>query len=203
MKLLGPYVPGTVVPNGSRVPGTAFRLDPVKAAFDTGTAIRWLDYNDSWFALEAGHPSDNLGAILAVADHLGQGTRPDLNVKAVLDYEDEAARDPQLDRLREKMSVTEDLSFSRDYYDPDKRANPNAIEVEFDDGTRLPEVRVDYPLGHPRRRAEGLPLVAEKFRRAVQGAFPGRRGDQLLEAVADLRAFEAMKFRAFMDLLVR
>jgi 2-methylcitrate dehydratase PrpD len=67
------------------VPGTNLRLDPVKAAFDTGTAIRWLDYNDSWFALEAGHPSDNLGAILAVADHLCQGARPDLDIRAVLD----------------------------------------------------------------------------------------------------------------------
>jgi 2-methylcitrate dehydratase len=62
MKLLGPYVPGTVVPNGARVPGTNLRLDPVKAAFDIGTAIRWLDYNDM-FALETGHPSDNLGQL--------------------------------------------------------------------------------------------------------------------------------------------
>ena len=418
MKLLGPYVPGTVVPNGSRVPGTDFRLDPVKAAFDTGTAIRWRDYNDSWFALEAGHPSDNLGAILAVADHLCQGKQPDLDVKAVLGalikayeiqcvltlensflapgldatvllgvssaavsthllggtqqqiaaavsnawldganprtyrlgantgprkswasgdatsrgvqhallalrgepgypaalsapkygfvdsimrgkpilaprpfgsyivenilfkvpfptefhaqtasecavrlhplvkgrlddikaihirthtrtlhtidksgplrnaadrdhclqyilavvlkhgkisaehYEDEVARDPQLDRLREKMRVAEDASFTRDYYDPDKRANPNAIRVEFSDGSSLPEVRVDFPLGHPRRRAEGLPLVVEKFRRAIGGAFPGNRGDQILAVVADPKAFEAMKFKAFMELLV-
>lgn len=419
MKLLGPYVPGTVVPGGSRVLGTDFRLDPVKAAFDNGTAIRWLDYNDSWFALEAGHPSDNLGAILAVADYLCQGERPDLDIKAVLgaliqayeiqcvltlensflapgldatvllavasaavstrllggreqqiaaavsnawldganprtyrlgantgprkswasgdatargvrhalfalrgepgypaalsapkygfvdsimrgkpivaprpfgstivenilfkvpfptefhaqtasecavrlhpmvkdrldeikairirthartlhtidkkgplrnaadrdhclqyilavvlkhgkisaeDYEDEAARDPQLDRLREKMSVAEDESFTRDYHDPEKRANPNAIQVEFGDSSSLPEVRVDFPLGHPRRRAEGLPLVVEKFRHAVRTTFPGRRGEQILESVADPKAFEAMKFKAFMDLLVR
>jgi len=418
-KLLGPYVAGTVVPNGSRVPGTDFRLDPVKAAFDTGTAIRWLDYNDSWFALEAGHPSDNLGAILAVADYLCQGERPDLDVKVVLDaliqayevqcvltlensflapgldatvllavssaavatrllggtkaqiaaavsnawldganprtyrlgantgprkswasgdatsrgvkhalmalrgepgypaalstakygfvdsimrgkpivaprpfgsyiienilykvpfptefhaqtasecavrlhplvkdrldgikairirthtrtmhtidkkgplrnaadrdhclqyilavvlkhgkitsedYEDEFARDPQLDQLREKMSVTEDESFTRDYYDPEKRANPNAIRIEFDDGTSLPEVRVDFPLGHPRRRAEGLPLVAEKFRHAVATAFPGARGEKIMAATADPAAFDAMKFRDFMELLAR
>ena len=71
-KLLGPLVEGTVVPNGVRVPGTQFRLDPVKAAWDIGCVIRWLDYNDTWLAAEWGHPSDNLGAILAVADYLSQ-----------------------------------------------------------------------------------------------------------------------------------
>ncbi len=67
--LLGPIVPGTSVPLGSRVPGTLFELDPIKAAFDIGTCIRWLDYNDTWLAAEWGHPSDNLGGILAVADY--------------------------------------------------------------------------------------------------------------------------------------
>ncbi len=71
-KLLGSLVEGTVVPNGARVPGTQFRLDPVKAAWDIGCIIRWLDYNDTWLAAEWGHPSDNLGAILAVADYLSQ-----------------------------------------------------------------------------------------------------------------------------------
>ena len=71
-RLLGPVVPGTRVPYGSRVPATDFELDPVKAAFDTGALIRWLDFNDTWLAAEWGHPSDNLGAILAVADHLAR-----------------------------------------------------------------------------------------------------------------------------------
>jgi 2-methylcitrate dehydratase len=71
-KHLGPIVQGTVVPNGSRVPGTSLTLDPVKAAWDIGCTIRWLDYNDTWLAAEWGHPSDNLGGILAVADHLSQ-----------------------------------------------------------------------------------------------------------------------------------
>jgi 2-methylcitrate dehydratase len=71
-KLLGPLVEGTTVPNGARVPGTQFRLDPVKAAWDIGCIIRWLDYNDTWLAAEWGHPSDNLGAILSVADFLSQ-----------------------------------------------------------------------------------------------------------------------------------
>jgi 2-methylcitrate dehydratase len=76
-RLLGPDVPGTVVPDGSRVPGTGFQLDPVKAAFDTGAAIRWLDFNDTWLAAEWGHPSDNFGAILAIADHMSRKSRPE------------------------------------------------------------------------------------------------------------------------------
>ena len=83
-KLLGPIVPGTVVPNGSRVPATSFELDPVKAAFDTGALIRWLDYNDTWLAAEWGHPSDNLGAILAVAGHLDRAGAP-VGIADVLD----------------------------------------------------------------------------------------------------------------------
>lgn len=87
-KLLGPLVEGTVVPHGSRVPGTQFRLDPVKAAWDIGCIIRWLDYNDTWLAAEWGHPSDNLGGILAVADHLSQKRvaegRPPLTMRDVL-----------------------------------------------------------------------------------------------------------------------
>jgi 2-methylcitrate dehydratase len=87
-KLLGPIVPGTVVPNGARVPGTNFVLDPVQAAFNVGAMIRWLDFNDTWLAAEWGHPSDNLGAILAVADWLSrtaiaEGKAP-LNMRDVL-----------------------------------------------------------------------------------------------------------------------
>jgi 2-methylcitrate dehydratase len=74
-KLLGPIVPGTLVPNGARVPGTNFVLDPVQAAFTLGAMIRWLDFNDTWLAAEWGHPSDNLGAILMVADWLGRNAR--------------------------------------------------------------------------------------------------------------------------------
>jgi 2-methylcitrate dehydratase len=87
-KLLGPIVPGTVVPNGARVPGTNFVLDPVQAAFNIGTIIRWLDFNDTWLAAEWGHPSDNLGAILAVADWLSRTAiaegRPPLKMRDVL-----------------------------------------------------------------------------------------------------------------------
>jgi 2-methylcitrate dehydratase len=88
-KLLGPLVEGTQVPQGTRVPGTRFVLDPVKAAWDIGCLVRWLDYNDTWLAAEWGHPSDNLGAILAVADHLSQRRvargEASLNMRAVLE----------------------------------------------------------------------------------------------------------------------
>ncbi len=87
-KLLGPIVPGTVVPNGARVPGTAFQLDPVQAAFNIGAMIRWLDFNDTWLAAEWGHPSDNLGGILATADWLSRTAiaagKPPLRMKRVL-----------------------------------------------------------------------------------------------------------------------
>jgi 2-methylcitrate dehydratase len=87
-KLLGPIVPGTFVPNGARVPGTSFQLDPVQAAFNIGAMIRWLDFNDTWLAAEWGHPSDNLGGILATADWLSRPTiaegKPPLRVRQVL-----------------------------------------------------------------------------------------------------------------------
>ena len=84
-KLLGPDVEGTIVPNGARVIGTRYELDPVKAAFDTGAAIRWLDFNDTWLAAEWGHPSDNFGAILTIADHLSRKSDSDkFTVKDVL-----------------------------------------------------------------------------------------------------------------------
>src|SRR6201985_3491990 len=87
-KLLGPIVPGTIVPNGAKVPGTQFQLDPVQAAFNIGAMIRWLDFNDTWLAAEWGHPSDNLGGILATADWLSRnaiasGKKP-LTMKDVL-----------------------------------------------------------------------------------------------------------------------
>src|SRR5437868_9531339 len=75
-KLLGPIVPGTVVPNGAKVPGTNFQHDPVQAAFNLGAMIRWLDFNDTWLAAEWGHPSDNLGGILATADWLSRHNKP-------------------------------------------------------------------------------------------------------------------------------
>ena len=88
-KMLGPVVPGTIVPHGAKVPGTAYQLDPVQAAFDIGAMVRWLDFNDTWLAAEWGHPSDNLGGILAVSDWLSREAiaqgKPPLLIKDVLD----------------------------------------------------------------------------------------------------------------------
>ncbi len=87
-KLLGPIVPGTIVPNGAKVPGTSFQLDPVQAAFNLGAMMRWLDFNDTWLAAEWGHPSDNLGGILMTADWLSRNAlaagKPPLMVRDVL-----------------------------------------------------------------------------------------------------------------------
>src|SRR5450759_1373620 len=88
-KLLGPIVPGTITPNGAKVPGTQFQLDPVQAAFNIGIMIRWLDFNDTWLAAEWGHPSDNLGGILATADWISRtrvaAGKPPLTMKTVLE----------------------------------------------------------------------------------------------------------------------
>src|SRR5437764_1916023 len=87
-KLMGPIVPGTIVPNGAKVPGTSYQLDPVQAAFNIGTMIRWLDFNDTWLAAEWGHPSDNLGGILATADWLSRNAiaagKPALAMRDIL-----------------------------------------------------------------------------------------------------------------------
>src|SRR5437016_14640047 len=87
-KLLGPIVPAPIVPHGAKVPGTRYQLDPVQAAFNIGAMIRWLDFNDTWLAAAWGHPSDNLGAILAVADYLARNAimsgKTPLRVREVL-----------------------------------------------------------------------------------------------------------------------
>ena len=103
----GPIVPGTIVPNGARVPGTPFQLDPVQAAFNIGAMIRWLDFNDTWLAAEWGHPSDNLGGILAVADWLSRnaiaaGKAPLTDARRA-DRDDQGARDPGRARAREQL----------------------------------------------------------------------------------------------------
>ena len=124
-KLLGPVVPGAVLPGGARVPGTNFELDPVQAAFNIGATIRWLDFNDTWLAAEWGHPSDNLGAILAVADYLdrqaaaaGHSEGVELRVLALhgllhllgYDHERDDGRMRRLEqRLRRKGGLREGL----------------------------------------------------------------------------------------------
>ncbi|MEO7741465.1 MAG: bifunctional 2-methylcitrate dehydratase/aconitate hydratase [Usitatibacter sp.] len=425
-KLMGPIVPGTMVPNGARVPGTNHQLDPIQAAFNIGTMIRWLDFNDTWLAAEWGHPSDNLGGILATADWISRNNvaagREPLTVRDVLtamikaheiqgvlalensfnkvgldhvvlvkvastavvaqmlgltadeiidavslawvdgqslrtyrhspntgsrkswaagdatsravrlaliartgemgypsvltaktwgfydvlfkgnefkfqrpygtyvmeqilfkisfpaefhsqtaveaamtihgelarlgrkpedirkitirtheaciriidkkgplnnpadrdhciqymvavpilfgrltaeDYEDYIAHDPRIDRLRDKISCIEDKQFTRDYHDPEKRSIANALTVEFADGKKLKEIVVEYPIGHKRRRKEGMPVLVEKFKTNLARQFAGKQRAAILELCLDQKRLEATPVHDFVDLMCK
>lgn len=423
-KLLGPVVPGTLVPHGAKVPGTAHQLDPVHAAFNIGTMIRWLDFNDTWLAAEWGHPSDNLGGILAVADWLSRTAvahgRAPLTTHAVLDamiraheiqgvlalensfnqvgldhvilvkvastavvgkllglsrdelinavslafvdgqalrtyrhspntgsrkswaagdatsravrlaliaqtgemgypsvltaktwgfydvlfkgrtftfqrdygsyvmenvlfkisfpaefhsqtaveaamtlyaqlkvqgktsediahihirtheaairiidkkgplhnpadrdhciqymvavplifgrltaadYEDNVAEDRRIDALREKIKVLEDTQFTKDYHDPEKRSIANGLTVTLRDGTKLNEVVVEYPIGHKRRREEGIPLLIEKYKTNLARIFSAKQQKLILEASLDRTKLSALPVNQLVDLM--
>ena len=116
------------------------------------------------------------------------------------DYRDEAARDPRIDRLRACTQVAEEPRYSRDYLDPSKRSIANAVQVFFADGTRTPRVEVEYPLGHGRRRAEGLPLLREKFARAIAGRLGGRRCRAIQSLFDDADRLDATPVPIFIDL---
>ncbi|MAE67619.1 MAG: 2-methylcitrate dehydratase [Phycisphaeraceae bacterium] len=418
---LGPVVPGAVMPGGARVPGTDFELDPVQAAFNTGTLVRWLDYNDTWLAQEWGHPSDNLAAILACGDHLNRAGTPHgrtVRVRDVLgrmiqaheiqgvlamgqafnrvgldhvilvriastavatallggardeivsslsnawldggalrayrhapntgwrkswaagdaasravrhalmairgemacpsaltapqwgfqdvvmrgvplelvqplgtyvmrhvlfkvsfpaefhgqtaveaaiqlhpqvaprldevdrivihtqesavriiskhgpldnpadrdhciqymvavallhgrlvaaDYQDDVARDPRIDALRERMIVEQSAEYSADYLDPDKRSIANAIQVFFRNGTHTPRVEIAYPLGHRRRRAEAIPLLREKFRDSMTPHYGTKRTAALLDLLQDATRLDATPVDDLLGMLV-
>ena len=424
-KLLGPLVPGTTVTNGVRVPGTNYELDPVQGAFNIGAMIRWLDFNDTWLAAEWGHPSDNLGGILATADWLSRAAvaagRPPLKIHDVLtamikaheiqgcialensfnkvgldhvilvkvastavvakmlgltreqtlnavslawvdgqalrtyrhfpnagsrkswaagdatsravrlaliaqtgemgypsvltakvwgfydslfrgnpfkfqraygsyvmenilfkisfpaefhsqtaveaamtinglmkaagksaadiasvkirtheaciriidkkgplgnpadrdhciqymvavplifgrltarDYEDDIASDPAIDALREKIVCVEDPAFTVDYHDPAKRSIANALTVEFKDGSKFDEVVVEYPIGHARRRTDGIPLLIEKFKINLARIFSADQQKKILEVSMDYKKLSAMAVNEYVDLYV-
>jgi 2-methylcitrate dehydratase len=116
------------------------------------------------------------------------------------DYEDEVARDPRIDALRARMTVTEDPGYSRDFYDPQKRSSANAVQVRFKDGSSTPRIEVEYPFGHPRRLAEAGPVLRAKFERSLSRRFAPRRKDLLLKA-CDAGSLDAMPVNGFMDLL--
>jgi 2-methylcitrate dehydratase len=97
-------------------------------------------------------------------------------------YSDAAAADPRIDALRDKMTVTENPRFTEEYFDPDKRAIGNAVQVFFADGTKTDKVGIDYPVGHRRRREEGIPLLEDKFRAAVRGHYGARQADAIIAA---------------------
>ncbi len=417
-KLLGPIVPGTKVEMGARVPGTSYVLDPVQAAFNIGAMIRWLDFNDTWLAAEWGHPSDNLGAILAVCDYLtrqkqkkftvhdvlvamvkaheiqgglailnsfnrvgldhvalvkiastgvvtrlmggdrtqilnalsqafvdGQSLRtyrhapntgsrkswaagdatsrgvrlamitllgemgyPSVltaktwgfydvlfngkslifqrplasyvmenvlfkisfpaefhaqtavecavelhsqikdrlaDIKAVYitthesairiisktgplynpadrdhciqymsaiglifgdlnadHYEDDVASDPRIDTLRDKMIIEENKQFSVDYLDPEKRSIANSMQVEFNDGSKTDKITIEYPIGHKRRREEGIPVLIEKFKRNLATQFNSTQVEKIMSACDEQTKLEKMPVDEFVNLWV-
>ena len=422
VKHLGPLVPGATLAGGARVPGTSFELDPVQAAYNIGVQVRWLDFNDTWLAAEWGHPSDNLGAILAVADYISRrnvreggkaltvrdvltaaikaheiqgcyalknsfnrvgldhvilvrlastavathmlgGSKQDIinavshswidngalrtyrhapntgprkswaagdacrravthalnAVKGCVgypsaltaktwgfydvafkgkqfefergfgsyvmenvlfkisfpaefhaqtavecamqlhaqvagrieqierieietqeagvriidktgplanyadrdhciqymvavpllfgrltadDYNDDIAGDPRIDALRAKMTVKENPQFTKDYFDPAKRYIGNSLQVFFKDGQHTDKVSIDFPIGHRKRRAEGIPVLLEKFRNAVGGYLPARKAETIAHFAADAARLEAMPVPQFMEMFV-
>ena len=419
-KLLGPVVPGLTVENGVKVPGTTYVLDPVQGAFNIGAMIRWLDFNDTWLAAEWGHPSDNLGGILATADWLSRTTDKKFTIKDVLtamikaheiqgcialensfnkvgldhvilvkvasaavvaqmmgltrdqalaavslawidghslriyrhfpnagsrkswaagdataravrlalmaqagemgypsaltaktwgfydvsfkgqpfkfqrpyssyvmenvlfkisfpaefhsqtaveaamtiyqqmqaagktsddikkitirtheaciriidkkgpltnfadrdhciqymvavpfifgrltarDYEDDIAADPRIDALREKIVCVEDTGYSADYHDPEKRSIANAVTVEFNDGRVFDEVAVEYPLGHARRRVEGIPMLIEKYKINLARIYDADKQKKIADLCLDYDKLAATPVNEFMDLM--
>ncbi|MEZ0469529.1 bifunctional 2-methylcitrate dehydratase/aconitate hydratase [Luteimonas salinilitoris] len=417
VKHLGPLVPGGEIAGGARVPGTKFELDPAQAAFNIGTLVRWLDFNDTWLAAEWGHPSDNLGAILAVADWLARKEGKAITVRDVLgwaikaheiqgvyalqnsfnrvgldhvilvrlastavstamlgggkeeivnavshswidngvlrtyrhapntgprkswaagdacrravthainaahkrvvgypsalsaktwgfydiafqgrefqferpfgsyvmenvlfkisypaefhaqtavecamtlhgqvggridqiekivietqeagmriidktgplanyadrdhciqymvavplifgrlaaaDYSDDIAADPRIDALRDVMEVRENPRFTRDYFDPDRRYIGNSVQVFFKDGSSTDLVSIDYPIGHRKRRAEGIPVLMAKCAAALRAHLPADQVDRLLALAADPAALDALPVADFLGL---
>jgi 2-methylcitrate dehydratase len=118
------------------------------------------------------------------------------------DYEDNVAADPRIDALREKMVCVEDAQFTRDYLDPDKRSIANGITVEFRDGSRTREVVVEYPIGHRRRRKDGMPLLVEKFKTNLARRFPAKQQAAILDVALDAKKLAAMPVHEFVDLMV-
>jgi 2-methylcitrate dehydratase len=118
------------------------------------------------------------------------------------DYEDDVARDPRVDALRDKIECAEDKQFTKDYLDPEKRSIANGLTVHFKDGTKTDEVVVEYPIGHRRRRAEGIPVLEAKFRTNLARRFPPKQAHAVLELCQDQKRLEATPVNEFVDLFV-
>lgn len=177
-KLLGPIVPGTVVPNGAKVPGTQFQLDPVQAAFNIGAMIRWLDFNDTWLAAEWGHPSDNLGGILATADWLSR------NAVAA----GKTADDIKQITIRTHEACIRIIDKKGPLNNPADR--DHCIQYM---------VAVPVLFG---RRTDGIPLLEDKFRTNLARVFPTKQQNRILEVSLDQKALEAMPVHEYVDMYV-
>ena len=235
----------------NRVPGTSYELDPVQTAFNIGVMVRWLDYNDTWLAAEWGHPSDNLGGILAVADYLSrkrirEGEKPitvrDLLLAMIQAYEIQGVLSLEngfnrfgldhvlLVRIASTAVITRLLGGTRQdvinalsnafidgatlrvyRHAPNtgsrkswavgdatsravllafhalraKRSIGNSVQVFFKDGSHTEPVTVEYPIGHRRRRKEGVPALLDKFEQNLRGRMPARKADAILKLFCD------------------
>jgi 2-methylcitrate dehydratase len=118
------------------------------------------------------------------------------------DYEDAVASDPRIDALRAKMQCVEDPAFTADYHDPEKRSIANALTVEFTDGSKLDELVCEYPIGHKRRRADGIPLLEAKFRTNLARRFPAKQQQRILDISLDQKKLEAIPVNEYVDLYV-
>jgi 2-methylcitrate dehydratase len=119
------------------------------------------------------------------------------------DYEDDVAAGPRIDALREKIACVEDPQFSKDYLDPAKRSIANAVMVEFADGTRTPEIVVEYPIGHRRRRDEGIPRLIDKFRTNLARRFAAKQQQAIVDVALDPQRLAALPVNEFVDLMVQ
>ena len=118
------------------------------------------------------------------------------------DYEDDVAADPRIDALRDKMHCVEVAQFTADYLDPDKRSIANAVQVFFKDGSTSEKITVEYPIGHRRRRDEGMPELIKKFKINLARRFPERQQQAILSAALDAQKLSAMPVQQFVDLMV-
>ena len=118
-------------------------------------------------------------------------------------YEDKAAADPRIDALRAKMVITENKQYSRDYLDPDKRSIPNALQVHFRDGSKTGKIEVHYPIGHRRRRVEGIPVLIQKAKAAFAAHYGFPKADELMSLFNDFAKLEVMPVHQFMAALAK
>jgi 2-methylcitrate dehydratase len=118
------------------------------------------------------------------------------------DYEDEVAADPRIDALRDRIVCVEDPAFTKDYHDPAKRSIANALTVEFTDGKKLKEIVCEYPIGHKRRRKEGIPVLEAKFRTNLARVFPQKQQDAVYALCRDQKKLEATPVNEFVDMMV-
>ena len=119
------------------------------------------------------------------------------------DYEDEIASDPRIDALREKIICVEDSQFTADYHDPEKRSIANAMTIEFNDGTKSEEIVVEYPVGHKRRRDEGLPLLVEKYQKNLRRIFDEAQASKIESATLNFDEIVRMKADDFLSLYIK